>query len=83
MRWPRLPSERMPGAIARTSAYALGNVALPHVLSITEMGSANALENDADLANGLSIHDGQVTCEAVAQELGYRYVDVCSIPVAA
>ncbi len=73
----------MPGAVARTSAYALGNVTLPHVLNIAEMGWANALKNDADLANGLNIHDGQVTCEAVAQELSYRYVDVCSILAAA
>ncbi len=64
----------MPGAVARTSTYALNNVTVPYALRIAQMGCFDALRGDADLANGLNVHDGMVTCEAVAQELGYEFV---------
>ncbi|MBL4645773.1 MAG: alanine dehydrogenase [Rhizobiales bacterium] len=61
----------MPGAVARTSTYALNNVTLPHALNIADKGWRAALQNDACLADGLNVCDGQITNEPVARELGY------------
>jgi alanine dehydrogenase len=66
----------MPGAVARTSTYALNNVTLPHALRIADLGWKAALQADPDLAAGLNVHDGRITCEPVARELGYQYVPV-------
>jgi alanine dehydrogenase len=66
----------MPGAVARTSTYALNNVTLPHALRIADMGWKEALKANPHLANGLNVSGGSVTCEAVAKELGYGYVPV-------
>ncbi|MGY8972147.1 MAG: alanine dehydrogenase [Sphingomonadales bacterium] len=63
----------MPGAVARTSTYALNNVTLPHALRIARMGWKDALAADPHLAEGLNVHRGEVTYEAVATELGYDY----------
>ena len=69
----------MPGAVARTSTYALNNVTLPHALRIADAfdrpgGWRHALAADPHLADGLNVHAGKVTYEAVAQALGYDYV---------
>ena len=64
----------MPGAVPRTSTFALNNATLPYVLSLADLGLARALATDAGLANGLNIHAGQVTCAAVAEALGLAYV---------
>ena len=64
----------MPGAVARTSARALNNATLPFVLAIAEKGLARALIDDAHLRNGLTVHRGRVTYEAVARDLGYDYL---------
>ncbi|GFZ97154.1 alanine dehydrogenase [Blastomonas marina] len=63
----------MPGAVARTSTYALNNVTLPHALRIARMGWKEALRADEHLAAGLNVHKGKVTYKAVADELGYEY----------
>ncbi len=63
----------MPGAVARTSTYALNNVTLPHALEIARLGWKDAMRADPHLAEGLNVHAGQVTYEAVAAELGYDY----------
>lgn len=63
----------MPGAVARTSTYALNNVTLPHALQIAELGWKEAMRRDPHLAEGLNVHAGQVTYKAVADELGYEY----------
>lgn len=60
----------MPGAVARTSTYALNNVTLPHVLAIAGKGWKEALLSDAHLRNGLNVWDGKVTCAPVAQDQG-------------
>jgi alanine dehydrogenase len=62
----------MPGAVARTSTYALNNVTLPHVLAIAGSGWKEALRANPHLAAGLNIHAGRVTHEAVARDLGYE-----------
>lgn len=69
----------MPGAVARTSTYALNNVTLPHALRIADLGWQGALKANPHLANGLNVHAGQVTYEAVARELGYDYTPVAEV----
>lgn len=64
----------MPGAVSRTSTFALNNATLPFVIKLAEMGWRRAAQADANLKAGISIHAGQVTCEAVATSLGYEYV---------
>ncbi len=69
----------MPGAVARTSTYALNNVTLPHALKIAELGWQGALKANPHLAAGLNVHAGQITYEAVARDLGYDYVPVAQV----
>jgi alanine dehydrogenase len=69
----------MPGAVARTSTYALNNVTLPHALRIADKGWKAALSADPHLAAGLNVHEGHVTYEAVARELGYDYLPVADV----
>ena len=64
----------MPGGVARTSTYALNNVTLPHALRIADKGWVQALKDDEHLRNGLNVWNGEITCEPVARDLGYRYV---------
>lgn len=64
----------MPGAVARTSTFALNNATLPFTLSLANKGYRQALLDDAHLCNGLNIYCGKVTCEAVAQALELDYV---------
>jgi alanine dehydrogenase len=64
----------MPGAVARTSTYALNNVTLPHVLKIADLGWREALRANPHLAAGLNVHRGDIVYEAVARELGYDVV---------
>ena len=66
----------MPGAVARTSTYALNNVTLPHALRIADLGWKGALRADSHLADGLNVWNGKITCEPVAQALGHAYVSV-------
>lgn len=65
----------MPGAVARTSTYALNNVTLPHALRIADLGWREAMRRDPHLLAGLNIWNGKVTCGPVAKELGYRLTD--------
>lgn len=62
----------MPGAVARTSTYALNNVTLPHVLRMAELGWQEALRRDSDLAKGLNVHAHAIYCAEVAHQLGYE-----------
>ena len=66
----------MPGAVARTSTYALNNVTLPRALRIAELGWKDAMRADPHLAAGLNVHEGRVTYPAVAEELGYELLPV-------
>ncbi|MFM5893335.1 MAG: alanine dehydrogenase [Novosphingobium sp.] len=69
----------MPGAVARTSTYALNNVTLPHALRIADLGWKGALAANPHLAAGLNVHEGKITYEAVARDLGYDYVPVAEV----
>ena len=64
----------MPGAVARTSTFALNNATLPYVLALADKGYRQALLDDAGLIEGLNIHRGKVTYEAIASALGYEYI---------
>lgn len=63
----------MPGAVPKTSTYALNNATLPHALSIANHGWKKALANDEDLLNGLNVCEGKVTYRAVSDALGLAY----------
>lgn len=69
----------MPGAVARTSTYALNNVTLPHCLRMARDGWKVAMRRDPHLAEGLNVHAGKVTYKAVADELGYDYLPVADV----
>ena len=63
----------MPGAVARTSTFALNNVTLPFVLMLADEGARRALGEDVHLRNGLNVYDGMVTHRAVADALKLKY----------
>jgi alanine dehydrogenase len=63
----------MPGAVARTSTYALNNVTLLHALRIADLGWQEAMRRDPHLLAGLNVWDGKVTYQAVAEDLGLPY----------
>lgn len=65
----------MPGAVARTSTFALNNATLPYILQLADAGYQKALLSDRHFLNGLNIYRGQVTCKNVAKSLGYDYID--------
>lgn len=64
----------MPGAVPRTSTYALNNETLPFGLALADKGVAKALGDDEYLRDGLNVMAGKVTDFAVAEALGYDYV---------
>lgn len=64
----------MPGAVARTSTFALNNATLPFTLSLADKGWKKACQEDPHLAAGLNVHEGRITYEAVARDLGYDYL---------
>jgi alanine dehydrogenase len=63
----------MPGAVARTSTFALNNVTLPFVLALADKGYRRALGEDPHLRNGLNVFQGQVTYRAVAEALKLKF----------
>ena len=69
----------MPGAVARTSTFALNNATIGHALALAGKGWTQALRDNAHLRNGLNVAEGQVTFEAVARDLGYAYVSADSL----
>ncbi|PPC75411.1 alanine dehydrogenase [Pokkaliibacter plantistimulans] len=69
----------MPGGVARTSTFALTNATLPYVLALASKGYRQALQDDVHFRNGLNIHRGQVTHQAVARALGYGYVPAAEV----
>jgi len=61
----------MPGAVARTSTFALNNATIGHGLALADMGWQAAMRANPHLLNGLNVAAGKVTFEAVAKDLGY------------
>jgi alanine dehydrogenase len=63
----------MPGAVARTSAFALNNATLPFALKIANLGAEEAMRADPHLANGLNVSGGKIRHEAVAEALELKF----------
>ena len=63
----------MPGAVPRTSTYALNNATLPFTLALADKGWRDAVRNDPHLKHGLNTVDGKITHQAVADALGVDY----------
>lgn len=64
----------MPGAVPNTSTYALTNVTLRYALALADKGWAKAMDDDANLALGLNVHQGKIYYEAVAEAHGLESV---------
>ncbi|GGA68749.1 alanine dehydrogenase [Neiella marina] len=69
----------MPGAVPRTSTFALNNATLPYIVALADKGYEKALQEDAHLLNGLNVFRGQITCQEVAEALNYDYVSAESV----
>ena len=69
----------MPGAVARTSTFALNNATITHALALADKGWKRALADNPHLKNGLNVAQGRVTYEAVALALGYDYLHADSL----
>jgi alanine dehydrogenase len=64
----------MPGAVGRTSTYALCNVTMPYALHIANRGLSAATEENPDLVSAVNVHAGRVTHPAVAATFGLPHV---------
>ena len=64
----------MPGAVARTSTFALTNATLPYALQLANKG-LDALASNGHLLKGLNVHAGKLTCKAVANAFDYDFVE--------
>jgi alanine dehydrogenase len=69
----------MPGAVARTSTFALNNATIGHAVALATKGWRRALLDDVHLRNGLNVCQGKLTYQAVAETLGYDYVPAESL----
>jgi len=63
----------MPGAVPRTSTFALNNATLPFIMALANKGVKRALEADEHLLNGLNVYQGHITHPAVAASLNLSY----------
>ena len=68
----------MPGAVPRTSTYALTNVTLPYAVAIADHGWRPALAADQALALGLNTHAGQLVNRPVAEAHGLAHTPLAS-----
>jgi alanine dehydrogenase len=69
----------MPGAVPRTSTFALNNATRPFILALADKGIRRALNEDEHLRNGLNVHDGVVTCRAVAEAQGLPFKPIAAL----
>ncbi len=63
----------MPGAVPRTSTFALANATMPYALALANKGAVRAVLDDPGLMAGVNTHAGHITCEPVAESLGRPY----------
>jgi alanine dehydrogenase len=63
----------MPGAVPRTSTYALTNATLPYALQLANLGLVGAVKSNGALIKGINVYKGNVTCEGVASAHGLEY----------
>lgn len=64
----------MPGAVARTSTFALNNATLPFVIALAQKGYKKASLENPHLLEGLNVHQGKITYAAVAQAMNSQYI---------
>jgi alanine dehydrogenase len=69
----------MPGAVPRTSTYALTNATMPYVIKLAERGWKSACQADPALAKGLSTHEGAMLSEQVASDLDLPFTDPATV----
>jgi alanine dehydrogenase len=69
----------MPGAVARTSTFALNNATLPFTLALADKGAFAAMNDDPHLMNGLNVHQGKITYAAVAEALKVPFTPAAKI----
>jgi alanine dehydrogenase len=69
----------MPGAVPRTSTFALNNATRPFILAIADKGFPQALIEDEHLRNGLNVYESKVTCRAVADALQLPYTPLANV----
>src|SRR6201990_279472 len=69
----------MPGAVPRTSTYALTNATMPYVVKLAERGWQSACQADSSLAKGLSTHEGALLSEQVASDLDLPFTDPAAV----
>ncbi|MFN0140455.1 MAG: alanine dehydrogenase [Pyrinomonadaceae bacterium] len=69
----------MPGAVPRTSTFALTNATLPYALDLANKGFEKAIADDAGLAEGVNTYAGKLTYEAVATSQGLEYTPLDSL----
>ena len=70
--------DNMPGAVAKTSTYALNNATLSYVLNIADQGLDELLNSDPHLRNGLNVQNGRIVQPQVAQALGFTPAEVAA-----
>jgi alanine dehydrogenase len=63
----------MPGAVPRTSTYALSNATLPYIVRLANRGITAAIQADPGLAQGVNTHSGKITYQSVAEAFGIEY----------
>jgi alanine dehydrogenase len=64
----------MPGAVPRTSTYALSNATLPYAVKLANMGAESAIKTDTALAKGVNTYKGKLTYPGVAEAFGLEYI---------
>jgi alanine dehydrogenase len=64
----------MPGAVARTSTFALNNATLPFIMALADKGWRRAMQDDLHLANGLNVLQGRLINPAVANALAIDHL---------
>jgi len=69
----------MPGAVARTSAFALNNATLPYIVALANEGASQAMAKNPHLLNGLNIHQGLITHGAVAEAMKMGFTPATEI----
>ena len=69
----------MPGAVARTSTFALTNATLPYALELAGRGFKNAVERNPALARGVNTYRGRLTCQAVGESINIGACDLADV----
>lgn len=69
----------MPGAVPRTSTFALNNATLPFILQLANLGAESALKENKHLLHGLNIYKGALTCPGVADVFQLSYTEASEV----